>query len=98
MYKKTIKRGEREYSYYYTNVRKDGKVKNIFLSSNKEEALKLEENLREKNLAASESGGAKPSSGILERYAKDHENKFLKASFFFGILFLGGLFFYFLMT
>ena len=29
MYKKIIKRGENEYTYYYTNVRKEGKVKNI---------------------------------------------------------------------
>ena len=33
MHKKIIKRGNNEYFYYYTNIRKDGKVKNIFLSS-----------------------------------------------------------------
>jgi len=35
MYKKTIKRGEKKYTYY-TNVREEGKVKNIFLNFNKE--------------------------------------------------------------
>src|SRR3989344_753418 len=36
LYKKTIKGRNNKYVYYYTNVRKDGKVKNIFLSSDKE--------------------------------------------------------------
>ena len=41
MYKKTIKRGEKEYTYYYTNVREGKKVKNIF--------LRFDENKKEKN-------------------------------------------------
>src|SRR3989344_2759141 len=41
MYKKIIKRGENEYTYYYTNIRKEGKVKNIFLSSEHEICIKI---------------------------------------------------------
>ena len=39
MYTKKIKRGKKLYSYYYHNVKHEGRVKNIFLGSNKEEAL-----------------------------------------------------------
>ena len=41
MYKKLIKKGENEYTYYYTNVGKEGKVKNIFLSSEHEIYIKV---------------------------------------------------------
>ncbi|MEK6932651.1 MAG: S8 family serine peptidase [Nanoarchaeota archaeon] len=44
MYSKTIKGGNKEYKYFYYNVKKNGRVKNIFLGGDKEEALeKLEE-------------------------------------------------------
>ena len=39
MYKKIIKKSGKEYSYYYHNVKVKGRVKNIFLSDNKKEAL-----------------------------------------------------------
>lgn len=40
MYKKTIKRGGREYTYYYQNYRVNGRVKNVCLGTNYEEAKK----------------------------------------------------------
>ena len=44
MYSKTIRRGKKEYKYFYHNIKKNGRVKNIFLGGDKEEALeKLEE-------------------------------------------------------
>jgi hypothetical protein len=39
MYKKTIKRGENSYTYYYTNICREGKVKNIFLSSDEKKKI-----------------------------------------------------------
>jgi len=39
LYTKKIKRGKKLYSYYYHNIKKEGRVKNIFLGNNKEEAL-----------------------------------------------------------
>ena len=38
MYKKTIKRGNNSYSYYYHNYRQGSKVKNVFLGDNLKEA------------------------------------------------------------
>ena len=39
MYKKIIKKSGKKYSYYYHNIKVKGRVKNIFLSDNKKEAL-----------------------------------------------------------
>ena len=39
MYKKIIKKSGKKYSYYYHNIKVNGRVKNIFLSDNKKEAL-----------------------------------------------------------
>src|SRR3989344_8802125 len=86
MYKKKIKRGDNEYTYYYTNIRKNGKVRNIFLSSDREEAISLEKGLKANS----------PSEGSIDPpRVKSFEGSFLRFSLFFGILFLGGLFFYF---
>ena len=39
MYIKLIKKGYKEYKYYYHNIKINGKVKNICLGSSKKEAL-----------------------------------------------------------
>ena len=39
MYVKIVKKGNKKYKYYYHNIKQEGKVKNIFLSNNKKEAL-----------------------------------------------------------
>ena len=49
MYKKHIRTNNRKYTYYYHNVKIKGKVKNIFLSDNKREALDKLEGLINKN-------------------------------------------------
>ena len=38
MYIKKIKRGKKVYSYYYHNIKEEGRVKNIFLGQDKKEA------------------------------------------------------------
>src|SRR3989344_4442657 len=103
MYKKTIKRGENEYTYYYTNVRKDGKVRNIFLSSDKKEARKLEKELKANDYyKIGSSDSIQPEKRII-RYGgakKPFEKSFTKNGLnqillFLGILIASGLFFYF---
>ena len=81
MYKKTIKRGENIYTYYYTNIRKEGKVRNIFLSSDKREAVRLEQELKNNipQPKERESGGA---NKIL---SKDTIFLFLGIFLFFGM-------------
>ena len=39
MYSKVIKRGKKKYTYYYHNLKKEGRVKNICLGSSRKEAL-----------------------------------------------------------
>ena len=71
MYKKIIRKGDNEYSYYYTNIRKEGKVKNIFLSSDKEEAIKLEGDIKGRNIIVSQpelSGASKSSVNNEDRF------------------------------
>ena len=81
MYKKTIKRGDNIYTYYYTNIRKEGKVRNIFLSSDKREAVRLEQELKNNipQPKERESGGA---NKIL---SKDTIFLFLGIFLFFGM-------------
>src|SRR3989344_5352275 len=83
MYKKTIKRGDNIYTYYYTNIRKEGKVRNIFLSSDKREAVRLEQELKNNipQPKERESGGA---NKIL---SKDTIFLFLGIFLFFGMFF-----------
>ena len=45
MYMKKVRRNGNEYSYYYHNFRVNGKVKNVFLGTNKLESLKKLETL-----------------------------------------------------
>ena len=39
MYNKKIKIGDKIYNYYYHNIKEKGRVKNIFLSDDKEGAI-----------------------------------------------------------
>lgn len=50
MYKKQIKIKGKKYIYYYHNFKVDGKVKNVFLSNKKEEALKKLETIINKDM------------------------------------------------
>ena len=88
MYKKTIKKGDRNYSYYYTNIREGQKVKNIFLSSDKKEAVRLENELKN-NKSGKEN---------LLYNSSQHRERFGGANaifLFLGVLFITGIFFYF---
>ncbi|MEK6907226.1 MAG: hypothetical protein AABW45_01745 [Nanoarchaeota archaeon] len=54
MYKKRIKIKEKKYLYYYHNFKVKGKVKNVFLSSNKNEAVEKLEKLLHRDLTEKE--------------------------------------------
>jgi len=50
MYKKQVKIKGKKYNYYYHNFKIDGRVKNICLGNNKEDAAKKLEELLNKNI------------------------------------------------
>ena len=54
MYKKRIKIKGKKYLYYYHNFKVKGKVKNVFLSSNKNEAVEKLEKLLHRDLTEKE--------------------------------------------
>src|SRR3989344_6716362 len=87
MYKKIIKRGKNDLTYYYTNVRKEGKVKNIFLSSNKKEAIELERKLKNNDFKKS-NVSSQPEK---RTYGFGGANSLF---LFLGIILTAGLFFY----
>ena len=101
MYKKTIKRGEKEYTYYYTNVREGKKVRNIFLSSDRKEAIKLEKRFKQRDVDSPAPILTQPKErvsgfgGANKPFTKSFAKNGLSQVFLFlGIIIAAGLFLY----